>query len=242
MTSGGLGVTRVGELVEREKSQVSRSLHVLAEYGLVDRDPETLDYRIGWRFFALAGRAGDQRLLTAAPPILRALVEQFGERAHLSVLQGANVLTVLSESPSRAVEAAGWVGRSVPVYCTSSGRALLFAYDAADIPAVLRQIRFDGQGPNAPTSIEELFRRVDAARSRGFALVDEEFEAGLVAAAAPVRDFRGRVIAAVNVSAPKFRFGERLPAGGEAVKTAADELSRRLGWVDGDASGSEAPR
>jgi DNA-binding IclR family transcriptional regulator len=48
----------------------------------------------------------------------------------------------------------------------------------------------------------------------------------LVAAAAPIRDFSGRIIAAVNVSGPKFRLRPRLPAAGEAVRAAADELSR----------------
>jgi len=60
--------------------------------------------------------------------------------------------------------------------------------------------------------------------------VDEEFEFGLVGAGAPVRDFKGQLVAALNVSAPKFRLGERLQSAGEEVKRAADELSTLLGW------------
>ena len=65
---------------------------------------------------------------------------------------------------------------------------------------------------------------------RGYALADVELEPGLVAVAGPVRDFRGHVVAAVNVSAPKFRFGERLEEAGEHVRAVADELSHMLGW------------
>jgi IclR family transcriptional regulator, KDG regulon repressor len=61
-------------------------------------------------------------------------------------------------------------------------------------------------------------------------VVDEEFEAGLVGVAAPVRDFRGRIVAALNVSAPRFRLGRRLDAAGREVRAAADALSERLGW------------
>ena len=57
----------------------------------------------------------------------------------------------------------------------------------------------------------------------------EEFEPGLVAAAAPVRDSGGRVVAAVNVSAPAFRFAERLDEAAAAVVAAAAELSAELG-------------
>ncbi|MBA3366523.1 MAG: helix-turn-helix domain-containing protein, partial [Actinobacteria bacterium] len=49
--NGGLGVTRIAELVGREKSQISRSLKILAQYGLVERDAETRGYRLGPRLF-----------------------------------------------------------------------------------------------------------------------------------------------------------------------------------------------
>ncbi len=230
-----MGVTRIAEVVGREKSQVSRSLKVLAQYGLVDRDPETLEYRLGWRLFTMAGRAGDAKLLAAAVPVLKGLVRELDETVHLSLLQGAEVMTILSESPNRAVQASGWIGRTVPAYCTSSGRALLFDHELSDLLELLGDVRFDRPGPNTPSGIEELAHRIAAARRRGFAVVDEEFELGLVAAGAPVRDFRGAIIAAVNVSGPKFRFADRLDAAGRAVKAAADRTSVALGWpaVDG---------
>jgi len=87
---------------------------------------------------------------------------------------------------------------------------------------------FTGLGPRAPSDVAELYRRIRAARSRGFATVDEEFEPGLVGAAAPVRDFSGRIIAVVNVSGPKFRLGKQLRAAGETVRGAAQRLSEAM--------------
>lgn len=227
--NGGLGVTRIAAVVGREKSQVSRSLKVLAEYGLVDRHPETLEYELGWRLFAMAGRAGDSKLLTAAVPILKELVRQLDETVHLSLLQGADVMTILSEAPNRAVQAAGWIGRTVPAYCTSSGRALLFDHDESDLARLFDGVEFACRGPNTPADVTELARRIEEARTRGFAAVDEEFEPGLVAVGAPVRNYRGAIAAAVNVSGPQFRFADRLYAAGDAVRTAADRLSTLLG-------------
>src|ERR671912_473035 len=109
---GGLGVVRIAGLIGREKSQVSRTLRVLAESGFVDRDTTTLQYRLGWRFFALASRVGEQRLLKVAPPLLERLVENVGETAHLSVLQGVEVLNVLSQAPPHPLQAGGWAGRT----------------------------------------------------------------------------------------------------------------------------------
>ena len=118
--------------------------------------PETLQYRLGWRFFALAAGAGEQRLLSVAPALLDRLVEDVGETAHLSVLQGVEVLTVLSKSPPHAVKADGWAGRTVPIYCTSSGRALLFDHDSQALSSLLSGVEFRKLRPGTVRNIEEL--------------------------------------------------------------------------------------
>jgi IclR family KDG regulon transcriptional repressor len=231
LEGGELGVTQVAELVGREKSQVSRTLKVLADHGLVDRDAETLAYRLGWRFFALAAHAGDDRLAAAAPPRLRRLVAAFEEAAHLSVLQDTAVLTVLSVAPAHGVQAVNWVGRVVPAACTSAGYALLADHERDELARVLPGASFRKLHPRGPQNLDELWDRLVETRARGFALVDEELEPGLVAVGAPVRDFRGRIVAAVNVSAPSFRFAGRLENAGEQVRDVAVELSRTLGWT-----------
>jgi IclR family KDG regulon transcriptional repressor len=231
ISAGGLSVTRLAKLVGADKSQVSRTLQTLHATGFVERDADTLLYRLGWRIFSLAGRAGDRRLVDAAPPVLLHLVAELGERSHLSVLQGVSVLTVLTESPPHALQTVAWVGRTAPAQCTSSGRALLMDAERPELEALFAGTDFACGGPNAPDGVGALHERITAARVTGYAAVDEEFERGTVAVSAPVRDASGRVVAAVNVSAPKFRMGERLTPAGECVKQAADSLSRKLGWT-----------
>ncbi len=228
---GGWGVNRLAAHLGRDQSQVSRTLRVLADAGFVERDGETMAYRVGWHVFALAARAGDQRLLAAGAPILRRLVEKdLGERIHLTVLQGSQVLTILTQSPPHVVQTVAWAGRLVPAHNTSSGRALLIDFQRDELQRLFAGVAFGSGGPNAPRDVDELWERILTARRSGYAIVDEEFEPGLVAAAAPVRDFRGGVVAALNVSAPKFRLWGRLPLAGPVIKAAADELSIELGY------------
>jgi len=227
--AGGLGVTRLAEITGEDKSQVSRTLKILAARGLADRDPSTQAYQLGWGVYGLAARAGNQRLLADAPPLLRQLTGEFGERAYLSVLQGGQVLTVWTESPAAAVQAAGWVGHTVPAWCTSSGRVLLADHDRTQLGELLAGVDFVSEGRGAPADVDDLQRRIQAAARTGYAVVDEEFEVGLVAAAAPVRAYHGRVVAAINVSGPKFRLGPRLGDAGPRTAQAAAELSAVLG-------------
>lgn len=227
-SSDGLGVVQIAREIGREKSQVSRTLKTLAEAGFVLRDPETLRYRLGWRLFTLGCAATDQHLLSVTPHVLRQVVSRVRESAHLSVLEGGEVLTLMSESPARAIQASPWVGRAAPLYCTSAGRALLFDHTDSEVRQLLESGDMPAAGPNAPADIDEVLVRLRTARQRGYAIVNEEFEPGHVAVAAPVRDFRARVVAAVNVSAPKFRLGRSVVAAAREVKAAADHLSQML--------------
>jgi IclR family transcriptional regulator, KDG regulon repressor len=211
--AAGLGVVRLAELVAGDKSQLSRSLATLAEHGFVERDPATLAYRLGWRVFALATSVSQDRLLALAPAALRGLVRELGESAHLSVREGAQVLTLLSESPPSTLHAPGRAGGLAPIATTSAGRVL--AIDLADDELV-------GLG------LEDALEAIAQARADGFAIVREEFEPGLVAAAVPIRDATGRVVAALNVSAPRFRFDDRLEDAAMRLVEVAAELSGAL--------------
>ena len=226
-------MTQVAGQLGSDKSQVSRTLKVLADHGLVERDSDTLAYRLGWRVFMLAARAGEERLADAAPASLRRLVAALGEGAHLSVLRGTEVLTVFSEAPAHGVQAVNWVGRVVPAACASAGYALLADHERSDSPGIHPR-RVVSQAPSTRAAECGCFweRLVDT-RSRGYAIVDEEFEPGLSAVGAPVRDFRGHIVAAVNVSGPSFRFADRVEDAGEQVVAAAVELSHTLGWPGG---------
>jgi DNA-binding IclR family transcriptional regulator len=223
----GLTVAAIARAVGRDKSIISRQLRPMVELGLVERDPEGR-HRLGWRLFAVAARAGDQRLLLLAPPVMRRLTQLVRERVHLSIRRGPEVLTILSESPNRTVEVVGWVGRNTPVTCTSSGRALLFDHSDEEIHGLLEGRFQRGSGHKAPRNVEELVDRVAAARQRGFALVADEFEDDITAVAAPVRDVHGRIVAAINISAPSYRLTEHVDAARRHVSKAALHLSRAL--------------
>jgi DNA-binding IclR family transcriptional regulator len=209
----GLGVVALTESVEGDKSQLSRVLATLAEEGFVERDPETLAYRLGWRLFAMATSVAEDRLLTLAPAVLRRLVVELGESSHLSVRQDAGVLTLLSESPSSTLHAPGRVGGLAPLATTSAGRVLVSDLTDDELAAL---------------GLSDAAEAIAQARRDGFAIVREEFEPGLVAAAVPIRDASGRVVAALNVSAPRFRFDDRLEEAARRLVEVAAELSSTL--------------
>ncbi|MFJ9542740.1 IclR family transcriptional regulator [Streptomyces sp. NPDC101225] len=219
--AGGLGVVRIAQLVGREKTQISRALKALAVEGIVERDPDTLEYRLGWRLFSLVARTSENRLVRMAEPVMHALSADLEETSHLCVLRDREVLTLLSVS-GHSFRVHGWEGRGVPAWQTSAGRVLL-----ADATPDELYVRF---GTASEMPVPELWARIQEVRRVGHAQVSEEFEPGLVGVSAPIRDFRGRVVAAINISAPKARLGERLADAGRATFAAASRVSWLLGW------------
>jgi DNA-binding IclR family transcriptional regulator len=215
---GGLGVTRLAQLLGQDKSQISRSLKVLAEYGIIERDPKTRACRLGWQLFALAQRSGDQRLLQKAGPVLDELLERLDESVYVSVANGLAALTVLEREPSHAIQAKGgdW-----PLHATSVGRVLLAGRRDAEIRALYPAVPLPG-------GIERLLEQLARTRADGYSVVIDEFEKGLTAVGAPVRDASGTVVAAIGVSGPSYRFAPAVQAAVTEVVAAAKRLGDAL--------------
>jgi Bacterial transcriptional regulator len=119
---------------------------------------------------------------------------------------------------------------------TSAGRVLLL--DATPASSTSRFPALADDRPRSEVhSLPELWAKIRQTRRDGYARVREEFEAGLVGVSAPIRDFRGRVVAALNISAPAERLGERLDTAGRVTAKAAAKVSAHLGWEDGHRCG-----
>jgi DNA-binding IclR family transcriptional regulator len=249
--SGGLGVSRIAQLTGRDKAVISRALATLAASGLVERDAGELTYHLGSRLYALAIRTVETTLAQRSRTFLRHIAQSTRETTHLCVLRGGNVLTLLSELSPHEVRTTGWEGITTAAWRTPSGRVLISDWDESSIANWYNEHGKDRAlvGPLDPamassgfavletppvdkavvTDLESLMTEIRLIRTRGYALLDEELEAGVVGASAPITDFTGRVVAAVNVSAPKSRMGHRLDSLGQYVARAAAELSAAIG-------------
>ena len=226
----GLGVVQLAELLERDKSQISRALRALEEAGLVERDDDSRRYHLGVELYALAARSAQTRLLRAAPFVMRPLAAELDETIHLCSLHGRDVLTLRSIAPpTHAFRASGWEGRAAPAFATSAGRVLLGDHRPEEIQRLFTGVDILAPGPKARVrDVDDLVAVVAQARSDGYATVNEEFEAGLVGASAPVRDMRGDIVAALNVSADAAHLRD-IDAAGRACAVAGVRLSRLLG-------------
>lgn len=170
-----------------------------------------------------------KRIAAHGLAVLEDLSSLLGEATFLSVLQGDVTLTTLESLPSGSRMIGSWIGRAYPAYCSDAGRAALWDASAEEVRAIFAATDFSRQGPNTPSSVDEFLDRLDADRRRGFAVVDQEAEPGLYSVAAPVWDFRGEVVGAVQVVGTRDSLHPRTAECGAACAAAAADLSRQLG-------------
>lgn len=186
------------------RASARRFLHTLVELGYVASDgreftlrPALLD--LGHAYLS------SLTLPEIALPHLQELSLQVGESSSVAVLDGADIVYVARVATHRIMSAAIRVGTRFPAYATSMGRAILAGSEPGELDAYLDSTTLTALTSRTITGPLELRDALGQVRDQGWALVDQELEEGLRSVAAPLRDDTGRVVAAVNVSAPVRR-------------------------------------
>lgn len=224
----------LSELAERSGqalATVFRAMTTLQARGMVEAvEPGPL-WHIGPAAFRL-GSAYLRRtgLEVQARSAMEGLVAASGETAALGIASGGQLLILAQCETRLPIRAIFPPGTLAPLHAAAPGKALL-AWGSADFrEEILEGQRLARLTSLTITSPDTLLRELSRSRERGFALDDQEQAEGMRGVAAPIFDSAARVVAALGVSGPAFRFGlsdaTRL---GAAVRAAADRVTEAIG-------------
>jgi IclR family acetate operon transcriptional repressor len=224
LAEGPAGVNALARRIGVNPSSASRLLATLEAGGLVERDPGGGPYRLGLHLVALADQVLarlDVREL--ARPQLRALAEETGETATLSVADADQAVTVDFVPGAASVVSMARLGRPSIGHATAVGKVLL-AFAGVQ-PAALE--------PYTERTIIDatvLARELAQVRGQGWAEAEGEREPDLNALAAPVFGRGGALVAILGLQGPAARLtAERRRSVLPALLSAASAVSRALG-------------
>lgn len=205
------------------RSTASRLLLALEANGLLERDSQGR-YRGGALFTGYAARFDRvESLIIAAQPVLERIGQLTGETVNLAVPSGSRVVQIAQVTSTYVLGATNWIDVEVPGHCSALGK-VLYAYGVMPLP----QGRLERKTPQTLSTQQSLLDDLESVRERGFALVREEFEEGLDAVAAPVREGGSTVVAALGISGPSLRIGSEHHRFGELLMHESQELSAQL--------------
>lgn len=231
---GEAGVSEVAADIGVHKSTAFRLLAALEERELVEQTQDRGKYRLGFGILRLASAVpGQLDVIHQARAICEQLAAHVGETVNIAVRRSHFVVNIDQARGPSAVATHNWVGELTPLHATSSGKVLLAYMTPEERRKALAESGLERLTPHTITSQRDLDAQVEAAARDGYASSIEELEEGLNAVAAPVRDHTGRVIAALSVSGPVYRFTEeRLREVVPDVLAAAASISNRMGHLD----------
>jgi IclR family transcriptional regulator, pca regulon regulatory protein len=209
-----LTLSEVARHCDLTRAAARRFLLTLADLGYVRTDGRL--FRLTPRVLELGyAYLSSLSLPEVAAPHLERLVAEVHESSSMSVLDGDDIIYVARVPTARIMTVSINVGTRFPAYATSMGRVLLAALPPGELATYLGRATLSRLAPRTITSAEGLRAELDRVRAQGWAIVDQELEAGLRSVAAPVRDRAGVTVAAINVSV-------------HASRTTLDGIRRKL--------------
>ncbi|MDP9980916.1 DNA-binding IclR family transcriptional regulator [Pseudarthrobacter oxydans] len=229
---GDAGVSEIADEMGVHKSTVSRLMGSLVGRELVRQNSERGKYQLGFGILRLASSIpGRLSVVREARDVLESLAARYKETVNLAVLRSNYAVNVDQAMGPSTLATYDWVGSLTPLHATSSGKVLLAALPADERDTILKTVGLPARTPRTVTNRAQLEKQLVEISRQGYAVVHEEFEIGLSAVAVPIYNHLGKVIAAVSISGPAFRFApEEDPGLIEGLRAAGLSISAKMGY------------
>lgn len=201
-------LTEVADAVGVTRATARRLLLTLAELKFVRQDGRkfTLTPRVMNLGFSFLSSLDLPRL---AEPHIEALARELGETTSIAVLDNFDIVYVARVPSSRMLRVVITLGTRFPAHATSSGRVLLAGLSQSELDDYFTHAPIDALTSRTLVDVDALRAQVHRAARQGWAEVVDELNVGMRAAAVPLRNSNGAVIAALNTSLHAKEYTDR---------------------------------
>jgi DNA-binding IclR family transcriptional regulator len=229
---GSATVADVGAGVGLSRSGAYRLVDRLRASGYLQDSPVPGAFRLG----PLAARIGlaalnQMGIMDVAPPRLVGVALDAGETVNLAVPERDEVVYVYQAEGPGALKVTARLGTRRPLNCSALGKAYLAALPEDELAERLRRLELVRLTNGSISEAAAFAAELDATRTRGYALDEQEAEDGVACVGAAVRDYTGRPVAAISIAGPAERMPAKRPVIVPLLLAAADDISRRLGYL-----------
>ena len=219
--------------VDMPDSTVLRMLTSLVEFGYIRQNPENSKYYLSLKFAKIGAIAVSQNNLR---DISHSMLAELSYRCKEAVCTAVEiehqvVYTDVIDGPDGMLKVMHYIGKQAPMHCTGVGKCILLNYSDSQIDALIKARGLQRYTPNTITTKEALVKELDLVRERGYAIDNQECELGARCVASGIRDYSGKIVAAISVSGPATRMTyEYLESISEIVVATAKEISVSLSY------------
>lgn len=220
-------ITELAEKTSLSLGTLHRLLNSLIQHGLVVQIPETKHYKLGYKWMELGLRQLDKMdFRLVARPVMERLANHVEESIYLNIESGIDGIVIDKIDSPLKIRIAENLGIRIPLHIGAPNKTILAYMKENEIQQILDQLNL------SPNSISVLKQQLVEIRQNGYAISQSEKTEDTAAIAAPITGYNNKVLAALSVNVPGFRFTqERIPFLIEEVIKAAEEISKKIGKI-----------
>lgn len=187
------------DALEVTTSSIYRIVTTLTEMNYLDKVAKNT-YQLGPQvishgFSYLASRD----IVDIVMPHLSALRNLVSMSCHLSVREGQDAVYIYRSFASQRLSVNVPVGTRIACHSCAMGRILLTDLDEPELDALYQHVRLDGYPAPAPRTLPELKQTIANDRTTGWVIHRSDYATAI---ATGLKDYQGRIVAAINVSGP----------------------------------------
>lgn len=225
------GVRQLATELGFSKSSVQRILSTLLQHGFVRKNEETNKYELGLSVLELSSIFLKQiDLHKEAMPILMKLANTHRETAHLAILDNLNVVYLAKVESNQSMELISYSGHHIHTHCTSSGKLLLAHSDRYLVDTIIEK-GLNKFTSNTITDRQAFLNELSKIKQQGYSVSKGELNSNVSSISVPIRDYSGKVVAAINLVGPTPRFSSsRIRNLTSDLIVAGETISEQLGF------------
>lgn len=216
-----LSLMEISVLVDLSPSTVHRLIATLEKRNYLVRDSESKKYHLGSMVAKLSSVVSGKMGLDFKMIVRKYMIEVhslYNESTSLYVMDGDKRLCIDRLDSTHELRRVMTIGSTLPLGLGAAGRVLI-AYLTQD-------------------EVDDLYLDIDInstvyqnIRKKGYCVSEGERELGVFAAAAPIFNFTGKIIASLSVSGPSVRLeNDKLNQIGLVLKERGLKISKELGY------------
>ena len=229
--AGSAGLMEVSEALGLNKTTAHRVLNSLIYMGYAKQNAVNGRYEPTFKVVDIANRImGKVDIVQIVRPYLRKLMEVTQETVHLVEQDGTDAVYIDKvESFSNGIQMISRIGSRVPLYCSGVGKALTARMTEMEVKEIWDRSSIVKMTPHTITDYGEYLRELQITRQRGYAIDNEENEAGVRCVAASLNDHAEQIRYAFSISAPVSRMGEeRIRELAKRILDTKEQIEREL--------------
>jgi IclR family KDG regulon transcriptional repressor len=231
----GFSLADISRQTTIPKSSLFRILAALEQHSIVIQDHDRKIFRLGMKLLDWGNSALEKiDLKTVVHPHLVRMAHETRESYYLAILDSTEVIIIDRADTPEIWSMVARLGQRSPVHATASGQVLIGDLAPDQLAHIIERSGLRKYTAKTLTNVSRLKKRLREVNRIGYSVADAEYKLDLCAVAVPIRDHRGKVVAALMtaIQSERKRKVEVIDRLVDILKKEAAVISHAIGFVE----------